>query len=130
MIGRVKITFQGDHVRIDTTGERSLDRARTLWTEVVKVCREHDCFFVLGVSEAPGPMPTIDGYDHAEMFRELGITGEFRIAWAELSDDAREATRFVETVLSNRGMPGKLFSSEEDARRWLFSKTDDAGFRQ
>ncbi len=75
-------------------------------------------------------MPTIDGYDHAEMFRELGITGEFRIAWAELSDDAREATRFVETVLSNRGMPGKLFSSEEDARRWLFSKTDDPGVRQ
>jgi len=122
MIGRVKVTFQGDHVRIDTTAEKNLDYARRLWTEVVEVCRKHDCFLVLGVSQAPGPMPTIDGYHHAELFRELGVTGEFRIAWAELNDDAIDATRFVETVLSNRGMPGKVFSTEEDARQWLFSE--------
>lgn len=43
-----------------------------------------------------------------------------RIAIAELNDDARDATLFVETVLFNRGLPGKVFCTEEEARRWLF----------
>ena len=44
-----------------------------------------------------------------------------RIAFAKPNDDARDATLFVETVLFNRGLPGKVFCAEEEARRWLFS---------
>lgn len=116
------VSFQGDHVRIDSDQERSIEYATALWTEVAKICEEHDCYNVLGVSNAPGPMPIIDGYDHADLFRKLGITQKYKIAWAELNDDARSATEFVETVLFNRGLPGRAFANEEDARRWLFSK--------
>ena len=118
------VSFQGDHIRVDSVAERSIDYARSLWTEVVEICKKHDCYFVLGVSNAPGPMPTMDGYEHAELFRELEMFGKYRIAFAELSDDAREATLFVETVLRNRGLSGKVFCTEEEARRWLFSESD------
>lgn len=118
------VTFEGDHIRVESYGERSIDYARALWTEISQLCREHDCYLVLGVSNAPGPMPVMDGYDHANLFRDLGITGKYKIAWAELNDEARKATRFVEDVLFNRGLPGKAFASEDDAREWLFS---DAG---
>lgn len=120
------VTFQGDHIRIDSVAERSIDYARALWTEVAEMCKKHDCYFVLGVSNAPGPMPTIDGFEHAELFRELEIHGKYRIAFAELNDDARDATLFVETVLFNRGLPGRAFGTEEEARQWLFSESDPA----
>lgn len=116
------VSFLGDHVRIDSDAERNLEYATALWTEVAKVCNEHDCYYVLGVSYAPGPMPITDGYDHADLFRKLGIVQMYRIAWAELNDDARLATEFVETVLVNRGLPGRVFANEDDARQWLFSK--------
>ena len=121
------VSFQGDHVRIDSDAERSIEYATALWTEVAKVCEEHECYFVLAVSNAPGPMPIIDGYDHADLFRKLGIAQRYRIAWAELNDNARSATEFVETVLFNRGLPGKVFGNEEDARQWLFSKSQSNG---
>jgi len=124
MVKGFTVSFQGDHIRIDTVAERNIDYARALWTEVVETCRKHDCFFVLAVSNAPGPMPTTDGFDHAELFRELEIFGKYRIAFAELSDDARDATLFVETVLFNRGLSGKVFCTEEEARQWLFSESD------
>lgn len=120
------VTFQGDHVRIDSVAERNIGYSRALWTEVVEMCKKHDCYFVLGVSNAPGPMPIIDGYEHAELFRELEIRGKFTIAFAELSEEAREATLFVETVLFNRGFPGKVFCTEEEARQWLLSEIDRA----
>ena len=121
------VSFVEDHVRVDSYGERNLKYATALWTEVTKVCKEHDCYYVLGVSNAPGPMPITDGYDHADLFRGLGIVQKYRIAWAELNDEARVATEFVETVLSNRGLPGKVFTNEEDARQWLFSENEGSG---
>ncbi|MDH3613723.1 MAG: hypothetical protein OEU90_10325 [Gammaproteobacteria bacterium] len=88
------------------------------------MCKKHDCYFVLGVSNAPEPMPTMDGYEHAELFLELEIDGKYRIAFAELNDDARDATPFVETVMINRGLPDRAFCTEEEARQWLFSESD------
>jgi hypothetical protein len=126
MDSRFTVTFQGDHVRIETDAEKSLDYATALWTEVVRVCGEFDSYNVLAVSNAPGPMPILDGYSHAALFRELKIDGKFRIAWAELSDDAREATLFVETVLLNRGLPGKAFATEKEAKKWLLPDSTDS----
>lgn len=121
MGNQFKVNFQGDHIRVDTDDERSLENSTALWTEVANSCTQHDCYRVLAVSNAPGPMPIMDGFAHADLFRELKIDGKFRIAWAELNDDARDATLFVETVLFNRGLPGKVFAREEEARNWLFA---------
>lgn len=114
------VSFEGDHVRVGSYGDRSIGYARAMWTEVVRACREHDCYVVLGVSRAPQPMPILDGYEHPEIFNELGIDSRYRIAYAELNDEARSAARFVDDVLFNRGLPGRVFASEEEAREWLF----------
>jgi len=122
------VTFQGNHVRIDTNAEKNLEYATALWTEVLKVCDKHGCYDVLSVSDAPGPMPAFDGLGHADLFRELQIDGRFRIAWAELNNDARDATRFTETVLYNRGLSTgniEVFETEEAARTWLLSNSGD-----
>lgn len=115
------VTFEGDHVLIGSYGDRSIEYARAMWTEVVRVCKEHDCFVILGISRAPQSMPVLDGYDHPDLFKELGIDWRYRIAYAELNDEARKVTRFVDDVLFNRGLPGRVFASEEEAREWLFS---------
>ena len=120
MSNQFSVTFEGDHVKVIAGGKKNLNYAATLWPEIVETCRKHDCYKVLGISDAESPMPTIDGYDHAELFEHLGIDGRFRIGWVELNDSARHATHFVETVLANRGLPGKVFSIEEEARQWLF----------
>lgn len=120
MSNQYAVTFEGDHVKIIAGGKKNLSYATALWPEIAETCRKHDCYQVLGISDAESPMPTIDGYDHAELFQQSGIDGRFRIAWAKLNDSARDATHFVETVLANRGFPGKVFSTEEEARQWLF----------
>lgn len=114
------ITFEGDHVRVVTKGRKNLEGSRRLWTDIAAACREHHCYKVLGISTADNPMSIVDGFAHAELFRELGFTGKYRIAWIETNEIAREkGTLFTETVLVNRGLPGRLFTSEKEAREYL-----------
>jgi len=119
------VSFEGDHIRVNSVAERNIEYATALWTEVANTCQQNNCYFVLVVSRAPAPMPVVDGYDHAELFRELGIGPRFRIAFAELNDEARVVTKFIETVLMNRGLPGRVFATEAEARQWLFAETEE-----
>ena len=119
------VRYEGDHIRVDSWAERSIDYATALWTEVSELCQKCGCYDVLVVSKAPGPMPTIDAYDHGALFKRLKIYGQYRIAFAELNDDARPATRFAQTVLFNRGLPGEVFATESEAREWLVSAASD-----
>lgn len=99
-------------------GAETIEVASRLWPDVVKARSQHGCFKVLGVAETsrhPGLRP------HADLFLKLGIDAAYRIAWVELNTDAHEATAFTDIVLSNRGLPGKLFADVEDAKHWLSS---------
>jgi hypothetical protein len=69
-------------------------------------------------------MSTLDGYELAQVFRDLHIGASYRIAWVELNPDAKDAIYFIETVLSNRGLPGRLFTSASEAGEWLLSESD------
>lgn len=115
------VAYEGDHVLVASNDQHSIEYARALWAGIVEACIAHDCYRVLAISTTPQPLPILEGYEHAELFRELGIDSRYRIAWAELGYDARKALGFVEDVLINRGLPGRLFASEEEARAWLFS---------
>ncbi|HKI86949.1 MAG TPA: hypothetical protein VKA53_09410 [Thermoanaerobaculia bacterium] len=114
------VTFEGSHVRVQSDGEKSYPFALKLWTEVGRVCRENHCFRVLGIAKTTLPVSTLEGFDHIEIFAAAGITPEFRIAWVELNPDAFVTTRFIETVLLNRGVANvRLFSQVEPAKEWL-----------
>ena len=116
------ITFKGDHVEALCDSEFNIEYARRLWPAITDACKEHDCYLVLGVSGQTAPLNAIDGYDHAELFDELGIRAPYRIAWVEPEPSNVEALKFVETVLYNRSLaPAKVFDNVDDARAWLFS---------
>ena len=120
MTETIKITFEGDHIRAESRGEKSIEWSRRLWTAIIDVCKANDCYKVLGISESLTIMPIMDGFDHVELFRELGIDTKYRIAWVELNPDALKTVRFVDAALFNRLLPGRLFMTEEDAKKWLF----------
>jgi len=115
------ISFEGDHIKVLSDGDKNFEFATRLWSAVADACKEHDCFRVLGIADSTSPMPALEGYQHAELFRKLGITRNYRVAWVELNPDAKDATYFVETVLFNRGLPGRLFDSVAAATDWLLS---------
>jgi hypothetical protein len=121
MTDAMTITFEGDHVRAESCAEKSIAWARTLWTAIAEVCVENDCYKVLGISESLTVMPIQDGFDHVALFRELGINTKYRIAWIELNPAAIKTVRFVDAALFNRMLPGRLFNTEAEARKWLLS---------
>ena len=118
------ITFEGAYVQVVANGDKDFEYATELWTSVVKACQQYDCLKILGISTTGKPLKTMEAYQHAELFRELGLTHDYRIAWVELNPDAYETTYFVETVLVNRGFPGRLFEDEVQAKKWLLDDSD------
>ena len=119
------ITFEGDHIRVESNGDKSIARARTMWTEIVATCDENDCFRVLGISESSTAMPVMDGFDHVELFQELGITTKYRIAWVELNASSVKNLKFIDSALFNRMLPGRAFRTEAEAKAWLL---DEKGY--
>jgi len=115
------ITLEGDHIRVESRGKKSIAWAREFWGAVVDACTENDCYKVLSISESLVVMPIMDGFGHVDLFRELGINTKYRIAWVELNPAAIKTVRFVDAALFNRMLPGRLFKDEEEARKWLFS---------
>ena len=67
----------------------------------------------------------MEGYEHANLFEQLGIDTRYRIAWVEKNPEAYHAAYFIETVLFNRGFPGRIFLDVAEAKEWLLSGADD-----
>jgi len=119
MSNKLEITFEGDHVLVIADGDKDYRYMDRLWRKLAAACEKYDCYNVLGIANTSTPVEAVDGYDLPVLFRELNIGQNYRIAWVELDDDARDTTAFVQTVLANRGLPGLLFDTEADARKWL-----------
>lgn len=113
----------GDYVEAHSTGDKSYQTAVTLWNEIIKVCDEHKCYKVLGIGESTTGMPIMDAMHHEKLFRDFAITRKYKIAWVELNREAVGSIKFLETVLLNRGLlNGMLFSTVEEAQRWLLDE--------
>ena len=120
MSADLTITFEGDHIRAESRGVKTIAWAREFWSAIVEACEKYDCYKVLGISESTTVMPIMDGFDHVALFRELGINTKYRIAWVELNPEAVKTVRFVDAALFNRLLPGRAFETQEVARDWLF----------
>ena len=119
MNNEITISFEGDYVRAVANGEKNFDYQTELWTRIVATCRENECLNVLGVAYTTRPLRTMEAYKTAELFRQLGVTHEFRIAWIEKNPETYDTPYFVETVLVNRGFTARLFPDEAQALDWL-----------
>lgn len=113
------VTFEGDHVLVITAGDKDFQYMNRLWREIVLVCDRHECYNVLGLATTTTPVEAVDGYDLPGIFRALGIGSHYRIAWVEQEEEARGMLEFIVSVLQNRGLPGRFFDSEAEARAWL-----------
>jgi len=113
------ISYEGDHIRALSRAHKSIGWATEFFSDLVEACQTHHCYDVLSISESLSVIPILDGFDFIEIFRDLGIDKKYRIAWVELNPEAVETVKFVETSLYNRALPGRLFRSEDDARKWL-----------
>jgi hypothetical protein len=119
MHNKLKVTFEGDHVRVIADGDKDYQFQNRMWEEVSSACEEQKCFKILGLANTTTPLEAVEGYDTARIFRDLKINSRYRLAWVELNDEARNMTEFIATVLANRGLPGRLFDTEEEAKKWL-----------
>ncbi len=119
MKGQITITHEGDHIKVISDGEKSFQFAETLWSLVKDECQKNQCFNVLGIAKTTVPIETYDALEMADLFERLEIDEKFRIAWVELNPEAYRTIFFIESVLSNRGLPGRVFLEVEEARNWL-----------
>lgn len=119
MKNELKITFEGDYVQIISNGEKNYEFSKRVWSGAVVACEKHDCYDILGIADTTVPLTAWEGYEHADLFEQLGIDTRYRIAWVEKNAEAYQAVYFVETVLFNRGFPGRVFLDEAEAKEWL-----------
>jgi hypothetical protein len=124
MDGRFEIVFKNQYVAVTSTGRKHIETSRSLFKALRDACEAHDCYRVLGIGESSEPMAISDAYDHADLFNEIGIDSRFRIAWVELNPVAKEPVRFIEDVLFNRSLPGRVFDNVDEARAWLLADAD------
>lgn len=117
--GQITITHEGDHIKVLADGEKSYQFAEALWSQVIDECQKNQCFNVLGIATTTVPIETYDALEMADLFERLEIDGQYRIAWVEMNPEAYRTIFFIESVLSNRGLPGRVFLEVEEARNWL-----------
>ena len=115
----LEVSFEGDHVLVIADGDKDYRYMDNLWREIALKCDQHECYNVLGLANTTTPVEAVDGYDLPAIFRDLGIGPHYRIAWVEANEEARGVIEFIENVLANRGLPGRLFETEAQARHWL-----------
>lgn len=115
----MKVTFMGEYVEALSIGEKSARTADKLWAEITRVCREQNCYRVLGIAESTRQMSVMDSIDHGELFKKFGVTPKYKIAWTESNRHEFAKLKNLEMILLNRGYRGKVFDDVEEARDWL-----------
>lgn len=121
MQNHIEVTFEGDHVLVIADGDKDHSFMDKMWRASIAACEANNCFRLLGIANTSTPVEIVDGYDLPALFRELGVDGRYRIAWVEQDEDARDVIDFIATVLANRGLPGRVFDTEAQAKDWLLS---------
>jgi len=115
----MEVTFRGNHVEARSIGEKTYQTAERLWAEITRVCNEHTCYRVLGIAESNRQMSVMDAINHEELFKKIGVTPKYKIAWTESNRNEFDKLKNLETILLNRGFRGKVFTDVEEARAWL-----------
>ena len=119
------ITFEDDYIQIISNGEKNYEFSKQVWSGAVAACAKYNCYNILGVADTTVPLTTWEGYEHADLFEQLGIDNRYRIAWVEKNAEAYQAVYFVETVLFNRGFPGRVFLDVSEAKEWLLGDEEE-----
>jgi len=115
---------QEGYVHAKHFGKNNYDISLEVWRRIKALCKEHNCFRILGENHTTEELSTMDAFNHLKILEEVGITFQYRIAWVDQGTPTAKGLEFVETVVvKNRGLVnGELFADLEEARRWLLGK--------
>lgn len=118
----LNIEPKGNYVDVRLNGKLSLEENFDVWKAIISACNQYKCNNILGISNLV-PFDTMHAYAHTDIFEEVGVTINHRIAWVELNPNNEPMVKFIETVLMNRGLVnGHLFQTEKEALDWLLKK--------
>ena len=93
---------------------------RWITQKLVSICRESNCYRVMVEAYPAYRMDLLSNQDAAARLRQLGMTGQFRIAWVDSDPVTADGSRFLESVLVLSGFPVLHHFDEPDpALRWL-----------
>ena len=123
MAVQYSIEHRDSAIEVRVSGIPDRDSLSRMWKDIVAATKEHNCLYILGLSNLDQPHKISDAIHHQAIFHEAGVTIDHRIAWVQLNPEAVKTTRIAETILLNRGMlNGRLFDDEFEARRWLAAR--------
>jgi hypothetical protein len=114
------IRLEPDHLHVQATGIRSISNIVAMARDCLEACDKHGCKkLLIDVQRMTGALSAFDAFDLGT--RDLGKLRRGRQLKAAVVDLEENRTRFafLETVLHNRGMNVRFFSSAADAERWL-----------
>ncbi len=113
------ITVEDGFVQVIAEGDKDFSFSTRLWTDVSRVCRENNCYKVLGIANSTKTLTTAEAFDHVQLFEDLKISSEYRIAWVEHNPKAYDTISLIETLLKDRGFEVRLFPEVNQAKSWL-----------
>lgn len=119
MKNRIVVTYEGDYIQVLSDGKKNYQFANKLWTEVVKSCKENNCYRVLGIAQTSKPVSSDEAYHHKDLFKDVGIDASYRIAWVELEKSAFNTAYFAVNVLLSNGFDVRLYKQVSEAVLWL-----------
>jgi hypothetical protein len=118
------VEYRGSHVYAAMYGKNNYDLSLELWQRIMALCKEHNCFKILGENFTTQELSTMDAFDHLKIMDLVGITLDYRIAWVSNTPETAFNLDFVETVVvKNRGLAnGRVFPTIAEAKSWLLGE--------
>ena len=119
MKNRIVVSFEGEYIQVISEGKKDYQFTLNLWTQIVECCQLNSCYKVLGIANTSRPVSTEAAYHQKDLFAQLGIDANYKIAWVELDKKSFNTTYFAENVLKSSGYNVRLYKSVAEAVLWL-----------
>lgn len=107
-------------LRVTVTGENNAENVSRYMQDVVRQCKEQDCYRVLIDECLDGPRLGVDDVFAVASEGAMSAMGVFQ-AIAYVDEQMGDMSQFAETVAINRGMPVRAFPNTAAAEEWLLS---------
>lgn len=119
----LEISYSAGIVRVYMAGDDDYATCRETFSKIKNACDHYQCYKILGIQKMT-PLKVTEAYDVEKIFRELGLSMAYSIAWVEQeSAEAREMLEYSAAVLRNKHLlNGGIFANEDDALQWLLQQ--------
>ncbi|MCH8135928.1 MAG: hypothetical protein IIB77_08130 [Proteobacteria bacterium] len=120
------IEEQEDYIKVEVSGERGSGNAEEdavrVWSRVAEVCAAKKIDRVLGIYKVTGRLPATAAHAIAFDPARFGWSRRFKLAIANLNEESRQDSLFLEDVAVSSGYDVRIFDSEEEAETWLLAQ--------